>query len=160
MRERGFTLTEVLLAIVVMTLGLLGLANLQFQSLRANQDAYHTSQAAFLAEEILERMRGNPVQALAGRYDLAYDAAGPAPVNCIGSSQTCSPEQLRAYDLSDWIATVAQRLPAGVGAISTAPGPAANARVTIRLRWENRLRWSGPTPGDASTTELRFDAVL
>ncbi len=160
MRERGFTLTEVLLAIVVMAVGLLGLANLQFRSLRANQDAYHTSQAAFLAEEILERMRGNPDQALAGRYDLAYGAAGPAPVNCTGSSQTCSPDQLRAYDLSDWITSVAQRLPSGAAAISTTPGPGANARVAIRIRWENRLQWAGSTIGEESTTEFRFDAVL
>ena len=105
-------------------------------------------------------MRGNPGQSLAGRYDLNYGATEPAPVNCVGNSQTCTPEQLRAYDLSDWIATVAQRLPAGAGAISTTPGPAANAQVIIRLRWENRLRWAGPTIGDESTTEFRFDAVL
>jgi type IV pilus assembly protein PilV len=158
--QRGFTLTEVLLAVMVLALGLLGLASLQLQSLRANQDAYHTSQASFLAEEILERMRGNPDEARAGQYDLPEGADGPAPVNCIGSGQNCTPQQLRDHDLSSWIAAVEERLPDGGAEIETAPGPAGRVRVAITLQWRNRgLPGGGGLPNEA-ITDFRFDALL
>jgi type IV pilus assembly protein PilV len=145
---------------MVLALGLLGLASLQFQSLRANQDAYHTSQAAFLAEEILERMRGNPDEARAGQYDLPEGADGPAPVNCIGTAQNCTPQQLRDHDLSSWIAAVTERLPGGSAIIASAAGPVGRVRVSVTLQWENRVLPGGGGLPDEPITEFRFDVLL
>ncbi len=56
-QQQGFTLIEVLVAVVVLSIGLLGLAGLQTTGLRNNQSAYYASQAAIYANDIFERMR-------------------------------------------------------------------------------------------------------
>ena len=59
-RERGFSLMEVLIAMLVLAIGLLGLASLQAQSLKFNHESYVRSQATILAYEIMDRMRTTP----------------------------------------------------------------------------------------------------
>jgi type IV pilus assembly protein PilV len=56
----GFTLIEVLVTIVVVSIGLLGLAGLQINGLRANVSSEARSKATLLANDIIERMRANP----------------------------------------------------------------------------------------------------
>ena len=65
-KSNGFTLIEVLISLVVLSLGLLGLAALQASSLRSNQGAYYRSQAAQFAYNIADRMRANVVEASKG----------------------------------------------------------------------------------------------
>lgn len=69
---RGFTLLEVLVALIILSVGLLGLANLQILGLRSSQGAFQRSQATILAEEMAERMQANvnPIDAF---VDLASD---------------------------------------------------------------------------------------
>ena len=59
--QRGFTLIEVLISMVILAIGLLGLAGIQAISLRDNQDAYYYQQATLLAYEMQDRIRGNNV---------------------------------------------------------------------------------------------------
>jgi type IV pilus assembly protein PilV len=69
-RIRGFTLVEALVTLLVLSIGLLGVAVLQLTSLRANHSASMRSQATLLAYEVVDRMRANRNRALAGDYDI------------------------------------------------------------------------------------------
>lgn len=122
---RGFTLLEVLVAIVVMSIGLLGLAGLMASSLKNSHSAYQRTQATWLAYDALDRMRANRQVALAGGYNLAL---GAAP----GGSA------LAAIDLGEWDTALANTLPAGDGSIAVEKGGA----VKIIVQW-NDARGTG-----------------
>lgn len=122
---RGFTLLEVLVAIVVLSIGLLGLAGLMASSLKNSHSAYERTQATWLAYDALDRMRANRQVALAGGYNLAL---GAAP----GGSG------LAAIDLGEWDTTLTNTLPAGDGSIAVAAGGA----VRIVVQW-NDTRGTG-----------------
>jgi type IV pilus assembly protein PilV len=72
--SRGFTLIEVLVALVVLSIGLLGVAALQLSSLRMNGSAASRSQATLLAYDVADRMRANKAAALAGNYDIGFSS--------------------------------------------------------------------------------------
>jgi type IV pilus assembly protein PilV len=74
-RARGFTLVEILVTLVVMSVGLLGLAALQLTSLKANHGSATRTQAVYLAYDIIDRMRANPNAAAAGSYNIAISSA-------------------------------------------------------------------------------------
>ena len=67
----GFTLIEILVTLVIISVGLLGIAGLHSMSLRNNFDALIRSHASALADEIADRMRSNRTRALAGDYNVA-----------------------------------------------------------------------------------------
>lgn len=118
-RQAGVSLVEILVALVVLSVGLLGMANLQAAGLRANHNAYLRSQAVILAQDIADRMRANRPPALAGDYDIALDA-------------TASGSGVAVDDLEDWKAALATRLPAGDGAVAVANGVA-----TVTIEWDD-----------------------
>jgi type IV pilus assembly protein PilV len=99
--QKGFTLIEILVAVVVLSIGLLGLAGLQARSLQFNKSAEQRSQATILAYDIIDRMRANRALAEAGSYDLALGTGPGATVNC--ETGTCSTANLATYDLNQWL---------------------------------------------------------
>lgn len=134
--QRGTTLIETLVALLVLSIGLLGVAALQMASLQNNRGALMRSQASVLAYAIADRMRANRTVALTGAYTVAF---GATPT---GGTTT-------ALDLQDWKLTIANTLPAGDGAIDLV---GAN-EVRIRLRWTENAT---PTPGVAPQVQT-FD---
>lgn len=125
--QRGFTLIEMLVTVVVLSIGLLGLAGLQASGLRSNHSAYLRTQATFLAADIADRMRANRTSALNGAYNIAVSAAPPS-----GSS-------IVANDLNQWLNTLANRLPAGDGGI------AQNGTLfTITVQWDDNRDGANP----------------
>jgi type IV pilus assembly protein PilV len=121
--QQGATLIEVLVALLITAIGVMGAAAMQLNSVKFNQTAKFRSNAVFLANDISDRLRANRAAALNGDYDLAMDDDAPT-----GSSVV-------AVDLSDWLSEVAQRLPSGDGAVIRDGG-----RFTVRLQWnEGRL---------------------
>lgn len=123
-RYGGFTLVEVLVAVLVLSIGLLGLAGLQATSLRHNHDAQLRSQATMLALDMADRMRANRAAALDGAYGGTY-----GPTDC-DAAFTPESQDLAARDTSDWTNALACLLPRGRGAIE----PDDDA-VTITVRW-------------------------
>jgi type IV pilus assembly protein PilV len=142
-RARGFTLLEVLIALVVLSIGLLGIASLQYASLRANHHAYLRSQATFLAYDIIDRMRANTAGALAGAYDLPLGDDDPSPAQA-------TPESVAAQDLEEWRQLLAATLPAGEGSVTV---DSATRRVRVVVQWNERAL--GPEPGAGEP--LRFE---
>ncbi len=121
----GFTIIEVLVAVLVLSIGLLGLASLQATSLRNNTDASLQTRAAYIASDIAERMRANAAQA------ALYPGTAAAAVTggCLASA--CTPAQMVGNDIAEWNDMLAT-LPSGQGDI-TALG---NGFYTITVRWD------------------------
>ncbi len=126
-RQGGFTLLEVLVAVLILAIGLLGLAGLQAASLRYNQDAHLRSQATLLAYDMSDRMRTNRAAALNGDYDLAF----PDPPEACDPELEPSGGTVAGDDLEDWLNMVACLLPRGNGSVQR-----SGDIVLIRVRWD------------------------
>jgi len=110
--SRGFTMVEVLVAVIVLSVGLLGLAGLQAASLRNNQQSYMRSQSILLVNDIAERMRANLPGVQSGSYDQGAGAAAVSKTNCT-TITGCSSADLASDDLYEWTRNVGNSLPAG-----------------------------------------------
>jgi type IV pilus assembly protein PilV len=140
----GFSLIEVLVAMFVFSIGLLGLAMLQLNGMRFNTDAYFRTQATLLAYDIIDRMRANPNGASSGYYTVASSGAAAAIQSsygackngsCMCTSATCDKSTLALYDLGKWYESQQQLLPT-----STTPTTIEkNGNLyTITMRWMER----------------------
>ncbi len=141
----GFSLVEVLIALAVFSIGLLGLANLQGQSISSSYNAHLRTQATSLARSIIDRMRANRDQAVSSNnYFTNFSQNPPAAVtNC--SSVDCSPEDIAQLDLLEWKCNLGvymqqafctnlvsqATLPNGDGQIE-AQGGTGQTKVTVR----------------------------
>ena len=119
-KQTGFTLIEILVTVVVLAIGLLGLAGLQATALSFNSTAYQRSQATNLAYDIIDRMRANAAAARSGQYDVGFGFANP------GTST------LANRDLGEWRQALINALPSGTGRILR------NGNVfQITIRWDD-----------------------
>ncbi len=115
-RQLGFNLIEVMVALVVLSLGILGMASLQLTSIQQNQDSYLRSQATMLAYDLSDRIRVNSNS----RDNYLAVAAGLANANCMsyaGDSNGCSSANMAQHDLFEWYATLGRELPNGGGRV-------------------------------------------
>lgn len=110
----GFTLIEVLVAVVVFSFGLLGIAGMMTISVKNNHNGYLRTQANFLAENMMDRMRANPTGIWRNNYNGTADPDG-ATVCTLDSP--CEYSQLASYDTESWARSIAQYLPNGQGTI-------------------------------------------
>jgi len=92
--NKGFTLMEVLVALAVLSIGLLGMAGMQLFSLKSSHNAYLRTQATTAANELVDKIRANRIAAIAGNYDSALIT------NC--QTTDCTPNQLASFELSQW----------------------------------------------------------
>jgi len=128
-RSRGFSLLEVLVALLVLAIGLLGLASLQTLSIKFNHQSYEHTQATLLAYDILDRMRANPT----GNYAVAIPASDPG---CTGTGATCTPNNMALHDLYHWGKAIEASLAGGIGAVTV-----SNGIADTTLSWfENDVR--------------------
>jgi type IV pilus assembly protein PilV len=100
LNTKGVGLIEVLVALLVFTIGILGLGATQLAAKRANYEAMQRSIASSLAGDILERMRGNSGELSAYAVNELGSSALTATISCISSS--CSTKDLAAFDLFEW----------------------------------------------------------
>jgi type IV pilus assembly protein PilV len=147
--SRGFSLLEVLIALLVLSFGLLGLAALQAYSVKANQSANFRSQATALANMMLDNIRANRVN-LSSYYADAY------PLGDCASTPPTSPPA--AYELGEWQREISCQLPNGRGAVA----PISANEVAVCIRWSD-ARWesaSGSTAGQCTADAATFGAGL
>lgn len=111
----GFTLLEVLVAVVVISLGLLGLAGLQVVSLNNNQTAYYRALATQQAYDMMDRMRANLAGVSAGDYDN-LTAPNPANPGCFTTGCTTTAD-MTGTDYFQWLTNSAAKLPGGSGSV-------------------------------------------
>jgi type IV pilus assembly protein PilV len=145
-RERGLSLIECLIALVVLAIGLLGMARLILQGLRDGHSALLRTQAVNLVTDMAERIRANP--AAAGAYDCATYASGPATRNCAPTNSAagtnCTATDLAEDDLARWHRAAGKLLPLAPGACAanveySAPSaPDQPARFRVSVAWVER----------------------
>lgn len=142
--QRGFTLVEILVTVVLVSVGLLGVAALQLTTLRGNQDAYVRSQASVLAGDILDRMRVNPFDFRSGAYSVDFNGKGDASTRA-------------GKDLRDWQDEIDRTLP-GTDQESAGRVVRNGNVVTITIRWRERGEGAGAeevNDADGADGELR-----
>jgi type IV pilus assembly protein PilV len=130
-RAKGFTMVEAMVALVVLAVGMLGIAGLYVTTLRSGGGAIYRMQAVNLASDLADRIRANRTA------NLAY--LGPAANNnCYGvGAVDCAPPLMAANDLLVWQNQVAAMLPSGNGALNVVAGAAATDpfTYTITITW-------------------------
>ena len=139
--RRGFTLLEVLIALLVFSLGLLGLAGLMVVSVKTNQSAYLRTQASFLAQGMADRMRANLGQI--NEYNGDYDASTAGSEAC--ASTACDPAALVERDKAVWSTQLVQMLPSptaninctgsSLGGAAAAGAATYNGTCTFLIQW-------------------------
>ncbi len=176
--KRGFTLLEVLIALLIFSLGLMGLAGLLTTSVKTNHSAYLRTQAIFLAQAMADRMRANPLGLWNANYNLntIVTTAGTAPAAvstpspptaCTGG---CDFGVIATRDLRIFQNQLAQFLPnpgVAINCAAVASPPAAAQLLTmppyaqtceIQISW-TQLAISGQTAAQAATPDV-FDWVF
>lgn len=155
-KHAGFTLIEVLISVLVLSVGLLGLASLQLQALKTNQKSYQRSQATVLAYEIADRMRANRDAAVAGSYIYGPSDTGPE-TNC--SSGCADPAQLAQSDLREWLLSVNGSLTLGQGQVACSTDPCTERSMhTVTIYWDEQRDGSVTTDscGDTGCQRISF----
>jgi len=162
----GFTLVELLAAVVVLSIGLLGIAKLSLGAMQSNGSAYMRSQATELVQEIVDDMRANQPWAVTGGYNIAYGANPGASPDCVHGS--CSAAQIGTYDLSRWTNRLTTLLPLGQGqvsvvqAVNPATGSTENTAV-ISVRWSDSVAQAAFANGNAApgqTMTITMETLL
>jgi len=137
---KGFSLVEVLIALIVMSVGMLGIAGLYVQSMQAGRTSMLRHHAINLASDIADRIRANPT---AG---AAYIASNGADNNCVAQGIDCSVGQMAAQDIFLWQQQAAEFLPAMADG-SQQVIVAFDAGVTPPT-YTITVRWDEPTPNN------------
>lgn len=157
----GFTLVEVLVAVLVISIGLLGVARLVLAAVKANDSAYFRTQAANLAYSMLDEMRANRAFAMTSPgYQVGYGTYADPGYSCAGT--VCTPAQIAAYDLYSW----KQQLNSGAGGslpqgdgkiVMSFPSGSGEPTATITIKWDDSLaQWAFGTPSTTTPTVTTF----
>lgn len=123
--QRGATLIEVMVAMIVLAIGILGIAALQTTSVQANYSSYYRSQATLLAADITDRMRANRTVAIAGSYAIASFPASSS-TRAVNGSQA-------EKDKAEWLNLLGSTLPEGTGTIVSD----GNNVFTVTIQWND-----------------------
>ena len=156
LRNRGFSIVEVLVSVVVLTIGMLGMVGMQASSLRANRDARLQSVAAFQARELADLMRGNPEMSTRP-VNNPYFVSTTKPLQhttpkyCLRVAATAACADITEVanaQMTEWLARVDEDLPGArvVVCMDSAPFDAtglatwtctagAGAKIVIKMGW-------------------------
>lgn len=135
--HRGFTLLEIMISLVILAVGLLGLAGLQSVSVINNHAALMRSEASLLSYDIMDRMRANREEARnTNRYLSGFDDSASAYPVCI--APPCSTAALASHDLNQWKTDVGAQLPGGEAEI-VRETLASGTLYVVTLRWDETI---------------------
>ena len=137
-QQLGFTIIEVLIVVLVISIGLLGMAGLQTTGIQQSHNSYLKTQASLLAYDMADRMRANLQGVNGGAYngvDSMDDPVGDAP-SCVSGGTACSAADTATNDIYQWTnkdaeGSIAALLPSGYGMISQDGGV-----FTITVLWD------------------------
>ena len=167
--ERGFTLIEVMTAVVVFSIGLIGLGLLLTSAVRSNQVGFQHTQASFLAEAILDRMRSNIRGVWANNYNGTYSSATGTPSNQCTNATPCRTAELALRDAWAWGKMVGNMLPGGTGTVlcertAGVPVPTASQLQSVPVYdgiCTITIAWTEKTEGnDAAGVAQQFQWVV
>lgn len=122
-RNRGFTLIEAMVALLVLSIGLLGIAALYVETLKAGRTSVYRTQAVNMATDLADKIRGN--RGLANAYDCGGACAAGEGGNAIAIA-----------DITGWVNTIAAELPGGTGNVTYTAAAATTADIyLITVSW-------------------------
>lgn len=161
----GFTLIEVLVAMLVLLIGLLGIAQMHFSSFQDNRNALYRNQATVIAEDLLDRVRGNPIALAGGAYNnmsFAAASAAPSTVNCAVAAG-CSAADIAVKDRHEWarnfvtaMSDYQASLPAGAGSAGIDTTDSFGA-CDGNLKYDVTVSWLQP---DGTRASVSMSACL
>ena len=167
-KQNGFSLIEALVAFLILSVGMLGIASLQLLSLKAGHTAVLRTIAVIKTEEMFERIRNNPVvldpdnpvaansSYIVGETDFGQD------FNCDdsgGAVELCTFVQMAQDDIFNWKQSLKNSLPnnagttASIAVVAKTPGTLPAATVTITINWQERDR---NAQGDPVMTPMSY----
>ena len=169
-RQQGFTLIEVLVSILVLMVGILGISAMQMISFQTNQSAYMRSQATYLAQDMMDRIRSNRVgfqnSTVYDSVDTSQAGTIPASPACISTADGCSSIQLGEQDIREWaqnfgnfdsVADYRPRLLGGRGTVTRGSGN----EFTVLVEWDDRdYDADGNLTREAGGRSVEITAVL
>lgn len=133
--QHGFSLIEVLIALIILSVGMLGIAGLYVQSMQAGRTSMFRHNAVTLVGDIADRIRANP------SAGAAYTAAAGADNNCIDGDKNCTPAEMAAQDIDLWQEQADATLPNGTVTVTLDSG-AVPPNYQITVGWDE----PGETP--------------
>ena len=159
-RQRGVSLIEVLMAVLIFSVGLIGLASLMVMSTRSNHAAFLRTQATFLASNMADRMRANPVGVWSGSYNSDAYPIKTGATTC-DKSTACNPEAVATRDKVLWSGLMSTQLPGASATIQCkgADGVGYNPSTQIGMRppyggsCAMTIAWTEHRAGDSSNSD-------
>lgn len=152
-RQRGFTLIEVLVSILIITVGLLGLAKLQTRMQLSDMESYQRAQALLLLNDISSRMTANPNNA--GNYVTGSSSPVGSGMNCPASSAT-----RQQADIADWCGSLQGAAEVGGGNVKA--GAMLGGRGCIESLGSGQylvtVAWQGMSPISAPPSSVACGA--
>ena len=153
-RQRGATLIEALVSILVLSLGLLGMAGLQLNALSFQKSSWAQHRVSELTTDIVERMQTNPFASQRGQYNYTQTYAISAAANlssagCQTATFPCTAQQIAGDDLSSWMKKAQQTLPGGAASIS---GNATQGFVVTAMYLDKDFRDAVTNAASTSTS--------
>ena len=139
MKNRGFSLIEVLVTMVIVAIGLLGLLALQMRSFGLQTDSLNRKAASELTAQFVERLGGNKqgydekLPILPTNADAVFAPSTTLPAIC---STNCTAAQVWNRDVALWVADARRRLPGAVARIAPTYGGGSVVSLDITLGWQ------------------------
>ena len=159
-RSAGFTIIEVAIAMLVLAVGLLGVAGLQATGMQSTYQSHQRSVAMAQARDLADRMRANLAGTRAAEYVKTIPAAPPSP-DCESAGNACDAAQLAKSDLYNWDSMNGQLLPSGQGSVTCTdidPGTPAvlesGTACLVTLRWDGDRTAATGTGCSGSSSDL------
>ena len=157
-RQRGISLIESLIALVVAALGILGVVGVQMRTLTDTSTTVRRAQAIRLIEDLSERLKVNPnALTILSSYESGFGATVSQPANKCTADPGCTNAQQAAFDVATWKETVKNSLPAGEASIFIAPGETAESnrrQLGVMVAWRENER-EGTKTDDIDATKVR-----
>lgn len=130
--QRGVSFLEVLVAVVILSVGFLATSRMQIMGMRYNQSAFFKSQASIMAADIADRMRSNIAGVDNGEYDAINTESLPSDPGCMTSG--CDASELAALDINQWGTNIESSLPDGKGEVTR------NGNIfEIEVKWDEKV---------------------
>jgi type IV pilus assembly protein PilV len=156
--QRGVSIVEALVALLVLSIGMLGIAALYIESVKASRSALLRTQAVGFANDMADRIRAN--RGARGAYVLALTDKPTGATDC--TANNCTPDTLAKYDMQDWYTVVMRTLPKGADG-NTPPKVrityAAGASTKDPGRYTILAQWKDAGSEDLLSTELEFTQI-
>ena len=162
--EAGFSLIEVLVAIIILSIGMLGAVGMQATALQSNKETRYQAIATTLGHELADKMRGNNVIAIktvAAENPYLFDVTLSAPpatpaglINCVSSTAGCTlPLNLATWDAFEWQQRVQAALPSPRVRVCFDNDPFDSAG---KARWACSAPAGGGAGGDVAVLKMSW----